>query len=103
RRRSLGSIGGELTAGLLRERRPRLMRLLAVCVLAALPAAAQHSLLMPPPVPLMPWPSQVEMGAGSLRIGIDFSISLGGDGANDTRIKAAVIRTISRLARQTGL
>ena len=42
-------------------------------------------------------------GRGNLRIGVDFSIALSGAGAGDSRVKNAVQRTITRLARQTGL
>ncbi len=51
----------------------------------------------------MPWPAQVSVGDGTMRIGVDFSIALAGAGAGDTRVKNAVQRTVTRLARQTGL
>lgn len=65
-------------------------------VLFALSAAAEQ-------LPLMPWPAQVTAGTETLRIGVDFSISIAGAGAGDARVKAAVQRTMTRLARQTGL
>ena len=54
-------------------------------------------------LPLMPWPTHISLEEGTLRIGVDFSISLSGAGSTDTRVKAAVQRTMVRLARQTGL
>ncbi len=54
-------------------------------------------------LPLMPWPAQVTPHDGNLRIGVDFSIVVSGAGGGDARVKAAVQRTMSRLARQTGL
>lgn len=51
----------------------------------------------------MPWPAQITTGEGTLRIGVDFSIAIAGAGGGDARIKAAVQRTMARLARQTGL
>lgn len=61
-----------------------------------IPAAAQQ-------LPLMPWPAQVTAGQGTLRLGADFSVSIAGAGAGDARVKAAALRTMQRLARQTGL
>ncbi len=54
-------------------------------------------------LPLMPWPSQVSTGQGTLRIGVDFSISISGAGSVDSRVKAGALRVMTRLARQTGL
>ncbi len=68
----------------------------AVLLCASVPAPAQQ-------LPLMPWPAQVSVGQGTLRIGTDFSISIAGAGAGDARVKAAALRTMMRLARQTGL
>ncbi len=75
--------------------------LAAACAAASL--RAQPSLTPPPSLPLMPWPAQVELHDGSLRIGVDFSISISGAGGADPRVKAAAQRTMARLARQTGL
>lgn len=51
----------------------------------------------------MPWPAQISVRKETLRIGVDFSISISGAGGNDPRVKAAAQRTIARLAHQTGL
>lgn len=54
-------------------------------------------------LPLMPWPAQVSLGEGTLRIGVDFSIAVAGAGSTDSRVAALRLRTLGRLARQTGL
>lgn len=74
-------------------------------VLCAAAASAQSQQL-----PLMPWPAQVSAGPGPvgsgqaiLRLGVDFSIATTGAGSADPRITALRLRTLARLARQTGL
>ena len=51
----------------------------------------------------MPWPANVSMQSGSITIDTNFLVSTAGAGAADPRVKAAVQRTIVRLARQTGI
>jgi hexosaminidase len=51
----------------------------------------------------MPWPASITQQNGSLRVTGSFSIAATGDGANDSRIQAAIARTYSRLTRQTGI
>ena len=55
------------------------------------------------PPPLMPWPVSAQFPAGAFAINAGFSISVAGAGASDPRVKAAVARTYTRLAGQTGL
>ena len=75
-------------------------RLRALFVLSALTAAAAACAQQ---LPLMPWPAQVSLGEGTLRIGVDFSIVTTGTGSTDSRVTGLRLRTIARLARQTGL
>jgi hexosaminidase len=51
----------------------------------------------------MPWPSSVKTAPGFCPITNTFSISIAGAGAADPRVKAAALRTLARLARQTGM
>jgi hexosaminidase len=53
--------------------------------------------------PLMPWPASIRATAGSVDINAGFTMTTSGAGASDPRVKAAVRRTLARLARQTGL
>jgi hexosaminidase len=57
----------------------------------------------PQTLPLMPWPASVRTTPGSVDINADFTMIVTGAGSIDPRIKAASQRTITRLARQTGL
>jgi hexosaminidase len=54
-------------------------------------------------LPLMPWPASVRTTPGSFDINADFMMIVTGAGSTDPRVKAAVQRTLVRLARQTGL
>lgn len=54
-------------------------------------------------LPLMPWPANIHAAAGLSDINASFSVSLSGAGSSDPRVKAAALRTLSRLARQTGM
>ena len=54
-------------------------------------------------LPLMPWPASVHTTPGSVDINADFTMMVTGAGSADPRMKAAVQRTLVRLARQTGL
>lgn len=51
----------------------------------------------------MPWPAGISTQAGAAQIDSNFTISLAGAGARDPRVNDAVLRTFSRLARQTGI
>src|SRR5579871_1999222 len=73
-----------------------IFRILAFAACAALALGAGRP-------PLMPWPDAAQFSPGELEINVGFSISLAGAGASDPRVKAAVARTFSRLARQTGM
>lgn len=85
-------------------------RLHALFALSALALCAKAQNLsqqllqqLPQNLPMMPWPAQVTAHDGFLRIGVGFSIAVSGAGGADARVKAAVQRTMARLARQTGL
>jgi hexosaminidase len=54
-------------------------------------------------LPLMPLPSSVHESPGTVEINAAFTLSVSGAGASDTRIKIAAVRTLARLARQTGI
>ncbi len=69
--------------------------LVIAILLASICAAAE--------LPLMPWPSQVSTGPGSLLIDSHFAVSLTGPGATDLRVKRSASRLEERLFRQTGI
>ena len=54
-------------------------------------------------LPLMPLPASVREAPGAVEITPAFTLSVSGVGAADARIKAAASRTLTRLARQTGI
>jgi hexosaminidase len=56
-----------------------------------------------PQVNLMPWPSNVELGSGQLRIDESFSISQDIHGYGDPRLSGAINRFLRQLSRQTGM
>jgi len=56
-----------------------------------------------PQLNLMPWPSNVEVGSGQLRIDESFSISQDIHGYGDPRLSGAVNRFLRQLSRQTGI
>jgi hexosaminidase len=51
----------------------------------------------------MPWPATLRTTPGSVDINAGFTMSLSGAGSTDPRVKAAAQRTLTRLARETGL
>jgi len=73
--------------------------MIKVIVMAAVCAA----MLPAQTLPLMPWPSALQTAAGAVDINTGFTIAVSGAGASDPRIKAAVQRTLVRLAHQTGI
>jgi hexosaminidase len=72
---------------------------MAVLILSAALAAAQTP--NQAQLPLMPWPAQVNVGAGTLAIDGQFGVA--SDGCKDLRIEALAARVMERVARQTGL
>jgi hypothetical protein len=56
-------------------------------------------------LPLMPLPAKVTQTAGGAALAIqpDFSASIRGAGAADLRVRASVLRALSRLSVQTGV
>jgi hexosaminidase len=54
-----------------------------------------------PTLNLMPWPADVQMGSGSLRVDASFSVAL--TGHTETRLDQAVQRFLRQLSRQTAL
>jgi len=54
-------------------------------------------------LPLMPLPASVHESPGAVAITSAFTLSVSGAGATDPRIKSAAVRTLARLARQTGI
>jgi hexosaminidase len=71
--------------------------LTAAVLLSALRTGAQA----PPPLALMPLPSSVQLGNGSLRIDSTFAVTL--TGHNEPRLDRAVQRFQQQLFRQTGI
>lgn len=51
----------------------------------------------------MPWPANVSEEPGAVPIDANFAISVAGAGASDPRVKDAVQRAFTRIARQTGI
>ncbi len=51
----------------------------------------------------MPWPANVTLGNGSVRVDISFSVALSGEGSKDARVTSAVNQLFLRLKRQTGI
>jgi hexosaminidase len=51
----------------------------------------------------MPWPAHVSRGSDELKIEVGFSAGITGAGANDPRVKAAVLEAMYHLYRQTGI
>jgi hexosaminidase len=58
---------------------------------------------IPSPLSLMPWPKEVTAQPGYVAITGNFSVSVSGPGADDTRVQKAIPRLAARLARQTGI
>jgi hexosaminidase len=56
-----------------------------------------------PQLNLMPWPSNVEMGSGQLRIDESLSILPDTHGYQDPRMSGAIDRFLQQLSRQTGI
>src|SRR5712691_5629795 len=52
---------------------------------------------------LMPWPAQVNLGAGELLLDANFKLGLSGAGASDPRVRNAARRMLYRLFRETGI
>ncbi len=66
-------------------------------LLLAVSADAQEQ----PRLNLMPWPANVQMGSGTLRIDSSFSVTL--TGHREARLDRAVQRFLRQLSRQTAL
>ena len=56
-----------------------------------------------PQLNLMPWPSNVEMGSGQLRVDESFRILPDIQGYRDSRMSGAIDRFLLQLSRQTGI
>lgn len=74
----------------------RISLLAAVCVLLPVTRGQQM-----PALNLMPMPSSVQAGSGSLKIDATFTVALAGH--TDERLRGAAQRFTDRLAKQTGL
>ncbi len=66
-------------------------------------SAFAETLPGPGALPLMPWPANIATQPGAVGIDSNFTMSVAGAGASDPRIKDAVQRTFTRVARQTGI
>jgi hexosaminidase len=53
--------------------------------------------------PLMPWPATVSIQPGAVPIDTNFTVSIAGAGATDSRIVTLIPRIFARLSRQTGI
>jgi hexosaminidase len=75
----------------------------ALCLLsaAALLCASRTGAQGPPPLALMPMPSSVQLGSGSLRVDATFSVAL--TGHTEPRLDRAVQRFQQQLLRQTAI
>ncbi len=73
------------------------MTLVFAGLIYALPLEAQTQ----PQLNLMPWPSSVQAGGGSLRVDASFSVAV--TGHTEPRLDRAVQRFLQQLSRQTGV
>jgi hexosaminidase len=79
------------------------LRGLSVMTLSAFTHAVQSTTLQAqtPQLNLMPVPANVQIGSGSLKIDVGFTVAL--TGHTDVRLNRATERFVERLAKQTGL
>jgi hexosaminidase len=86
----------------LKRHETKIIRLIAALVLIAPLISSQQTQLEIRGLPLMPWPASVTLRPGAVPIDTNFSVSLSGSGASDSRVKDAVQRLYPRLSRQVG-